>query len=66
MDGGRLATVGSSAAGALGDEPSRLDLWLALLAGDRVWGDGDEDPSTREQAVCAFMLVALLGTLLVQ
>ncbi len=66
VDGGRLATVGSSAAGALGDEPSRLDLWLALLAGDRVWGDGDEDPSTREQAVCAFMLVALLGTLLVQ
>lgn len=64
--GGRLATVGSSAAGALGDEPSRLDLWLALLAGDRVWGDGDEDPSTREQAVCAFMLVTLLATLLVQ
>lgn len=64
--GERLATVGSSAAGALGDEPSRLDLWLALLAGDRVWGDGDEDPSTREQAVCAFMLVTLLATLLVQ
>jgi len=64
--GGKLSTVGSGAAGALDHESSRLDLWLALLAGDRVWGDGDEDPSTREQAVCAFMLVALLSTLLVQ
>lgn len=64
--GGRLSSVGSGAAGALGDEPSRLDLWLAMLAGDRVWGDGDRDPSTREQAVCAFMLVTLLSVLLVQ
>ena len=64
--GGKLSPVGSGAAGALDHESSRLDLWLALLAGDRVWGDGDEDPSTREQAVCAFMLVALLSTLLVQ
>ena len=58
--------MGVSAASAPSDEPTRLDLWLAMLAGDRVWGDGDQDPSTREQAVCAFMLVALLVTLLVQ
>lgn len=45
---------------------SHLDLWLALLAGDRVWADGDDAASTREQAVSAILLLALAVTLLVQ
>ena len=59
-------TSGVGSGGLHDDGSSRLDLWLAMLAGDRVWGDGDEDPSTRQQAVCALMLVALAATLLVQ
>jgi signal transduction histidine kinase len=50
----------------VGQEGSKLDLWLAMLAGDRVWADGDSEPSTRQQAVSAFMLVTLFITLLVQ
>lgn len=63
MSGG---AAGAAGAAVLDREGPRLDLWLALLAGDRVWITGDSDPTTREQAVSAFMLVALVITLLVQ
>jgi hypothetical protein len=43
-----------------------LDLWLALLAGDRAWRDGSGQPTPREQVVGAILVVALLGTVMTQ
>jgi signal transduction histidine kinase len=62
------ASVDSGAGGAtaLEREGSPLDLWLAMLAGDRVWHEGDDEASTREHAASAFLLVTLFITLLVQ
>lgn len=43
-----------------------LDLWLALLAGDRAWRDGSGHAAPREQSVGAFLVLALVATLVGQ
>ena len=37
---------------------SVLDLWLALLAGDQVWVDGETEPSTRDQIAASLAVFA--------
>ncbi len=43
-----------------------FDLWLALLAGDRAWRDGTDQPTSREQIVASALVVALVSTLVSQ
>ena len=46
-------------------EPRVFDLWLALLAGERVWHDGPIQPGLRERISAAFALIGAVCTLTV-